>query len=144
MKKVRIKTSRLNKFNDDKGAAAVEFALLLLPLALIIVGIMIFGLILNSYLEITHAAREGVRWAALRAPISEVEAKARAAAPGIDWTRATITVSGVPAGGATDDEQGDPATVTITYNIDAIRAIGGALMSFLPATISSGATQQVE
>lgn len=122
----------------------MEFALLLPALTLIIVGIMIFGLIFNSYLEITHAAREGVRWAALRAPISEVETRARDAAPGIDWTKATITVAGVPAGGATDGEQGDPATVTIIYNIDGIKAIGGTLMSFLPATISSAATQKVE
>ncbi|MDP1809519.1 MAG: hypothetical protein Q8L35_08295, partial [Actinomycetota bacterium] len=99
---------------------------------------------LNRYLEITHAAREGVRWAALRAPISEVETKAKDAAPGIDWTQeATITVAGVPVGGATDANQGNPVTVTITYDNSDMGLLAGFDI-FLPTTISSSATQRVE
>lgn len=129
---------------NEKGAAAVELALLLPLLTLILFGIIIFGLILNNYLEITHAAREGVRWAALRAPVAEVVDKAQAAAPGIDWTKATITVTGVPTGGATDADQGSPATVAVSYNIDSIKGIFGTFFSFIPPSINSTATQKVE
>lgn len=43
------------------GAAAVEFALVLIPLVLLIGGIIDFGLMLNAQVSLTHSAREGVR-----------------------------------------------------------------------------------
>lgn len=46
---------------DDRGAAAVEFAVLLPLLVLIIGGIIDFGLMLNAEISLTHSAREGVR-----------------------------------------------------------------------------------
>ncbi|MFA9428634.1 TadE/TadG family type IV pilus assembly protein [Egicoccus sp. AB-alg2] len=53
-------TSRGRKHRNE-GAAAVEFALVLLPLLAIVAGIIDFGLMLNAQLSLTHAAREGVR-----------------------------------------------------------------------------------
>ena len=133
------------KPKDQKGAAAVEFALLLPALTLILVGIIIFGLIFNYYLEITHAAREGARWAALRQPFTEVQAQAQGAAPGIDPDKTTITMSAnVPATGATDEDQDEPVTVTVRYDIAEVRAMFGVFGDFLPVAISSSATQKVE
>lgn len=145
-----FRSKTLHKLQKDEGAAAVEFALLLLPLTLIIVGVLIFGLIFHSYLEITHAAREGVRWAALRATTAEVETKAEAAAPGIDWGKVTFTatINGnpIPAGGAGDSEQGQPAVVTVAYDVADIKDMFGTFGDlFLSGdTIASGATQKVE
>jgi Flp pilus assembly protein TadG len=45
----------------DQGQSLVEFALVLLPLFFILLGIIQFGLIFNSYVTITNAAREGAR-----------------------------------------------------------------------------------
>ncbi len=136
--------SMTNMLKNEKGAAAVEFALLLPLLVLILMGILVFGLVLNNYLEITHAAREGVRWASLRASFAEVEAKAKTAAPGIDWTQATLTISGVPDP-PTEADQGNPVTVTVTYDIGAITALYGPIQSLFPSTIiTSAATQRVE
>ena len=45
----------------DHGQSLVEFALVLLPLFFIMLGIVQFGLIFNSYVTITNAAREGAR-----------------------------------------------------------------------------------
>ena len=42
-----------------RGQSLVEFALVLLPLFFILLGIIQFGLIFNSYVTITNAAREG-------------------------------------------------------------------------------------
>ncbi len=57
---------RRNKiFKNEKGASAVEFALILPILVILIFGIFEFAIAFNSYVTITHAAREGVRLAAV-------------------------------------------------------------------------------
>jgi Flp pilus assembly protein TadG len=45
----------------DHGAAAVEFALVLPILVLLVGGIIDFGFAFNAQVSLTHAAREGVR-----------------------------------------------------------------------------------
>ena len=52
----------------DRGAVAVEFALLLPLLLLIAFGIIDFGRALNAQITLTQAAREGARLAALNQP----------------------------------------------------------------------------
>ena len=44
-----------------RGQSLVEFALVLMPLLLLILGVIQFGLIFNSYVTMTNAAREGAR-----------------------------------------------------------------------------------
>ena len=44
-----------------RGQSLVEFALILIPLFLILLGIIQFGFIFNSYVTMTNAAREGAR-----------------------------------------------------------------------------------
>jgi Flp pilus assembly protein TadG len=44
-----------------RGQSLVEFALVLTPLLLLILGVVQFGLIFNSYVTMTNAAREGAR-----------------------------------------------------------------------------------
>lgn len=45
----------------ERGAAAVEFALVVLPLLLLLLGIMDFGWIFNQQVSLTNAARESAR-----------------------------------------------------------------------------------
>ena len=47
------------------GQSLVEFALVLPILLALVMGIIQFGIILNGYLTITHAVREGARLAAV-------------------------------------------------------------------------------
>ena len=49
----------------DRGSVAVEFALLLPLLLLLVFGIIDFGRALNAQITLTQAAREGARLAAL-------------------------------------------------------------------------------
>jgi Flp pilus assembly protein TadG len=65
---------------NDRGAAAVELALLLPLLLLILFGIVDFGRMLNYKLTITHAAREGVRAASVGKTASDVTTKVTTAA----------------------------------------------------------------
>ena len=44
-----------------RGQSLVEFALILTPLFLVLLGIIQFGFIFNSYVTMTNAAREGAR-----------------------------------------------------------------------------------
>ena len=53
------------RLKKEKGAAAVEFALLLPLLVVIVFGITTFGFVYKEYITLTHAARDGVRLAAV-------------------------------------------------------------------------------
>jgi Flp pilus assembly protein TadG len=66
---------------DDRGATAVEFALLLPLLLLIVMGIVDFGRMLNAQQTLTQAAREGARLVALAQP--NVTGRTQAAASGL-------------------------------------------------------------
>lgn len=148
------KNARRVNIEDEKGAAAVEFALVLPIFILLVLGIVTFGLIFKDYLGISHAAREGARWAALGASKAEVETKAAAAAPQIDWGSANLSMAGVGAGGAIESDQGNPVTISVSYPLppgvlslsNSLEGMGAALGGALdlPDTIVAEATQRVE
>lgn len=49
----------------ERGQAMVEFAAVLLPILLLVVGIIQFGLIFGANITLTNAAREGARAATI-------------------------------------------------------------------------------
>lgn len=54
---------------DERGVALVEFALVLPMLLLVMVAIFEFGRVFNYWIDTTHLANEGARWAVVdRAP----------------------------------------------------------------------------
>lgn len=57
----------MNDRNRPTGAAVIEFALILPVLLLAVFGIINFGALMYDQSVITQAAREGARWAAVRA-----------------------------------------------------------------------------
>ncbi|MGO4663049.1 TadE/TadG family type IV pilus assembly protein [Terrabacter sp. 2TAF16] len=73
----------------ERGASAVEFAIVLPVLFLIIAGIVDFGRAYFTQIELSNAAREGARAAVVLplgstpAPTTEVAARVSAALPGI-------------------------------------------------------------
>ncbi len=88
----------------DEGSSAVEFALVLPVLVLLVFGIIEFGRAFNAYVTVTHAAREGARMAAVgRFDAAAVQDRA------YPLTGVGVSVSG-PSGG-TDGYY----TVTVTY-----------------------------
>ena len=58
----------------DRGAAAVEFALVVPLLFLLVFGMIDFGWAINRYTVLNNATREGVRLASLGADSSEITA----------------------------------------------------------------------
>jgi hypothetical protein len=69
---------------NRRGAALVEFAIVVPLLMLLLMGIMEFGMILHDYLSISQGAREGVREAAVGSPQGKVRNRVmRASLPAI-------------------------------------------------------------
>jgi Flp pilus assembly protein TadG len=97
---------------DEGGQAAVEFALVLPFLLVMLIGIVEFGRAWNQHQVITRAAQESARKASLWGTVTEAEVKKVAtdamAAAGIDYNRATVTI---------DNLDGDSNTL-VTVSID--------------------------
>ena len=71
---------------DDRGVTAVEFAIILPLLLMLVFGIVEFGRAYQARLTVTHAAREGVRVLAVTEDQTAAENAARAAATGLKAT----------------------------------------------------------
>lgn len=113
---------------EDRGAIAVEMALLLPVLILLLLGIMEFGRAYNAQVTLTNAAREGVRVMA----ITNVRADARTAATNamstlkVTSTNPTFTFATSPT--ATSPAvcaAGRQVSMTITYTLDSLTGIAG-------------------
>jgi Flp pilus assembly protein TadG len=91
---------------DTGGQAAVEFALVLPFLLVMLIGIVEFGRAWNQHQVITDAARESARAASLWGSTTEADVKKVAtdamAAAGIDWSRATIGIDNLDGGSGTN------------------------------------------
>jgi Flp pilus assembly protein TadG len=92
---------RRHKGHLDRGAAAVEMALVSPLLVAMIIGIIDFSRVFNAELQLSQAAREGARLASLRldpsaADIQAIQDRAVLAAPnpafGAALTPANVTV----------------------------------------------------
>jgi Flp pilus assembly protein TadG len=82
---------RARRTAEDRGAAMVEFALVLPLLVMLVFGIISFGRAYNTTISMRSAAREGARAAALGDSAVEVESVTRAAAPSADIDSVTLT-----------------------------------------------------
>jgi Flp pilus assembly protein TadG len=105
-----------NRSARDRGAAAVEFALVLPLLLLIIFGIIDSGRALSAQVILTGAAREGVRLAALGQP--NVVSRTQAAATGLNPVNVTVTPCVAGAGPAAN------AVVSVSYSFSFITPVG--------------------
>jgi len=100
----------------DRGAAAIEFALLFPLLMLIVFGTIDFGRALNAQITLTQAAREGVRLDALGNP--NVKAQTQAAATGL--SPVNVAVTACPPGAAPTTN----AVVNVSYQFNFVTPVG--------------------
>jgi len=115
--------------NGDRGAAAVEFGLLLPLVLLIVCGIIDFGGVLNAQVSLTQAAREGARVAALQDTYdySEIETRTKDAATSQLVERDNVGVAVDPAAPCPDS---DDAVVEVSYPFEFITPIGSLATLF--------------
>ena len=69
----------MRRLKDEKGASAVEFALVASLLFLILFGIIQFGIAYNRVQGLNSAGREGARAASIGAPVGQVVARVQKA-----------------------------------------------------------------
>ena len=127
----------VNKNKRNRGQTLVEMAIVLPILVALIFGMTDFARVLNGYLAITEASREGARVAALSGNDAAVELAANNAAPNLDPTRLTVTT--LPA----TRSRGDAVTVTVTYSIDIITPLVNTMLTN-PMPITSQTIMRVE
>jgi Flp pilus assembly protein TadG len=116
----------------DRGSVAVEFALLLPVLLLLIFGIIDFGRAINDQITLTQAAREGARLASLGYSTSAVTSRAQSAATGLSPVTVTVT-SSCPAGAGV----GVDAVVTTSYTFSFVTPVGAFAAMFGTASFGS-------
>ena len=101
---------------NERGAVAAEFALLLPVLLTILFGIIEFGMIMYGREVVTNASREGARAGIIqRTPpltAGEITTVATNYLTGTGINPAQVTIAVPASGGGT----GTPVTVTATYN----------------------------
>ncbi len=100
---------------SEKGAVAVEFALILPLLVLLIFGIIEFGRIYNLYLGVTHSAREGARIASVRNGTGETDAEIKANI--VERSALDITPSNVEIDPPNLNTPGQAITVRVHYPV---------------------------
>jgi len=104
----------------DRGATAVEFALVLPLLLLLVCGIIDFGRALNAQITLTQAAREGARLGALGYSSTAIQTRAADAAPDLSGgINVTIAASCAPGAGPAANAQ-----VNVSYSFSFITPIG--------------------
>jgi Flp pilus assembly protein TadG len=104
----------------DRGAAAVEFALVLPLLLLLVFGIVDFGRALNAQIMVSQAAREGARWNALGASPTEIAQRVSAAGQPLSLSPTSAVYCGT-------NPASQVGSVTISYTFHYVTPIG-ALM----------------
>jgi Flp pilus assembly protein TadG len=116
----------------ERGAVAVEFALIAPLFLAILLGIIEFSNFFRVQISVTQAAREAARSMAINNDQSAAKSAAASASPGIDASGFSYTFS--PAACTT----GQTVTVTIKYPMKTVS--GGALQGLTGAVMPSTVT----
>jgi Flp pilus assembly protein TadG len=132
----------------EDGQAMVEFAILIIPLALILFGIVDFGRALNYYNDLTQLAGQGARAAAVNqnpnggvavgcCGVGSLQQQLASDADSPELKRVsnhlTVCINAVPA------NTGSPVTVTTSYTFHFLPLIHSAAV-----TLTSSQTERFE
>lgn len=116
---------------SERGAIAVEFALLAPVMVMLLLGIMEFGRAYNVQVTLTNAAREGVRNMAINnsqsAAVSVTKSAAGVLNPQLKDSDIAFTFRNIPETipAPTSCSPGRQVTVTITYSLTTMTGIAG-------------------
>lgn len=116
------------KQDSDRGAAAIEFALIMVPLFLLVGGIVDFGYIFAQKIALNQAVREGARVAVVQpvgTPPTTTSLVRNAAADSFIANPTAIAVS--TSGSCSSPGIGNNLEVTATYVTSGPLGLVGAL-----------------
>ena len=109
----------MKNLKNQKGQALVEFAITLPILLLLVMAIFQFGMMLNSYLTIENASREGARAGIVGSSDAEIKQLIIATSPSLDSRNLTVNITPTE----TIRRSGDTLNVKVTYNYNLTVAI---------------------
>jgi Flp pilus assembly protein TadG len=125
----------------ENGQTMAEFTLVLPVLAILLFGVIQFGIVFNNYLAVTDAVRAGARQAAVARYLppgqrdSKVKSRVYSSAGGLDISKLKVSVSASDAW-----SPGSDVTVTASYPYS-INLLGRVVKS---GSLSSSTTERVE
>lgn len=112
---------------SERGAVAVEFAIVAPLLVMLLLGIMEFGRMYNAQASLSAAAREGVRVMAISNNATAARNAAKSTAlslqPGL--ADANITFKNLDTPTSTTCAPGHRISITVTYSLSTMTGIAG-------------------
>lgn len=115
-------------------------ALVLPVLLLLLLGMAEFGRMTHAYLSVIHAAREGLRLGVTGASDTEVEARVRSQAAGLDPAQLEITIT--PAG--SPRTPGSDLSVAVRYPVRLITPLVSQVLGGGTVNVGVELTSRVE
>lgn len=123
MNRSRSRAHRSRAQGHERGAAAVEFALVAPILLVLVGGIVEFSQAYNLQISVTQAAREAARTMAIENDQDLARAAGEAGAPGLDPAEFNFTFS--PGACAADTN----ITTTVTYTAGTLTGLLGSTLT---------------
>ena len=104
----------MTKQQRERGAVAVEMAIVLPLLLMLLIGTIEFGRVFNIQISLSQAAREGARYGAIHHDDSDLDVQgvALAAAPSLAGLPVAVADDAASCGGGSDVH----VTATVTVN----------------------------
>ena len=115
----------MRNLKNQKGQALVEFAIILPILLILVMGILQFGMMLNSYLTIENASREGARTGIIGSSDAEIQNLIISTSPSLDPKNLIVSITPTE----TNRKSGDTLIVKVTYNYNLIVPIISSLFN---------------
>ena len=106
-------------FKNEKGQSLVEFVLVIPLLLIILMAIIEFGFMFNSYIVISNASREGARLASLGGSDVEVEERVELVASSLDISLLSVTITP----NEWNRDRGDMVNVSVEYDYQMLSPI---------------------
>lgn len=119
-----MKRKSLHSSTGERGAVAVEFALVAPILLALVAGIVEFSHAYNLQISVTQAAREAARTMAIKDDQSKAALAAIAGAPGLSGEDFELAFTPDACGDNADD-----ITVTVTYAAATLTGLFGSTVT---------------
>lgn len=134
------KRSKRRRSSDDRGAAIVEFALIMVPLFMILFGTIEFGWAFFQLNDIRHGAREGLRLTVVASDVTPAytgtsmdtngERLAQATCERMDRRQGvTVVIDATDVDGDGEPETGDNVTITTTKDLEQLTNVFDTILS---------------
>jgi Flp pilus assembly protein TadG len=134
--------NRISLLRDREGSAAVEFAIAVPIMLLLLFGVFDFGRMMWLTSSVKHAATEGVRYAMVRgaestapATSDQISTYVKSRAAGVNADDLAVAVSWSP-----DNNPGSLITVQVDYQYEFLLS---RMLPFGPVDLSGASTKTV-